>query len=435
MPRGTVSPSRLEAGALATALIAATLIGAALPGSRDAQARPTPAPIYVATAPPADQIAVLGTRAQGGATSDSATEEPAATTTETTATDPVAEPAATTADTSAEDTEEDAAGDSGDGSDPLASGSDRLDQVALVIVHGDAPARWITAPAGSAAKARADRGTTFTGLAATPAAPLATGLELIAGQPPNSATRSTCVTGDNGPVTPGTLDEGGRVVGTGCVYPAGTSSLPTAVAVDGRRWRAYAPVEAADAASALCGTGTPTGAAAAFASTSALRRLEDLATSGACESAAAPLSALAGDLAADEPPAWILIEVGACGAGPCSPDAEAARERDLDAAIDVLLAEDGLGDRSAVLVVGDGNVAGLEPAATEGVVASPDDPNAPPPVVSGALLLGPGAATAATDPLAIDAFAIARTQADWLGLDAPGQAKADGVTGLAVPAG
>lgn len=440
LPRpGGGGPTRLEAGALVVALLAATAVGAAMPGSKDARAQAS-APAAVAASNPVPAAAAVtpsasraGSEDAGSAAND-APEDPA-----TTSADPIATPALSADDTApaadaspttGDDATDDdaAAGDEGDGSDPLAGKGDHLDRVALVVVHGDAPATWATAPVGSAARARADRGTTLTGLAAIPGAPLANALGLIAGQASNPATRAGCAEAP-GPLAPGTLDDLGRVAGTGCDYPAGTPSLASAVAIDGRRWRAYAPVDQAEAAGALCGTGATAGSAAAYAATSALRRLTDLTTSGACESAAAPLSALATDLKADDAPAWVLVEVGAAGAAGAAD--VATRERDLDAALATL--RDGLGEQSAVLVVGDGTAPGLAPAPADALPASPSDPDAPAAVLSGALLLGPRVAAAATDPLPLNAYALARTQADWLGLDAPGWAKAEGVSGLAVP--
>lgn len=442
-PRPAGRPSRVEMGALAAALVAATFIGAAMPGSPDARAQPvatvsTPAAVApaLASAPPSGDAAAPPAATDepaGGAevASPSATEPLA---TPAVADTPVTQPATADEDAPGGAGDDDAApGDEGDGSDPLAGSGEHLDQVALVIVHGDAPVQWAKAPAGSAGRTRADRGTTFTGLATVPGAPLATALGLVAGQAPNPATRAGCVDAAAQPLAPGTLDDLGRAAGAGCDYPAGTPSLPTAVAVDGRRWRAYAQVGQAEAAGALCGTGAPAGASAALAATSALRRLTDLTTSGACEAAAAPLSALATDLKADEPPAWLIVEVGACGAGACDAAAAADRERALDETLATL--KDGLGERSAVLVVGDGTAPGLEPAPAGALPPAPDDPTAPAAVLSGALLLGSGVDAAATDPLPLDPYAIARTQADWLGLEAPGWARAEGVTGLAVPSG
>lgn len=437
-PRTPGTPSRLEAGALAAALVAATLVGAAMPGSRDARAaQPVATTIPAAAAPAPAQGAVAAATASGSAT-DSDPGSTDAGTTETPA-DPIATPAvAETTDTTETDTltdttdTDDAVGDEGDGSDPLAGNGEHLEQVALVIVHNDAPARWATAPAGSAARARADLGTTFTGFATLPSAPLATELGVIAGQAPNPATRAGCSV-DAGPLTPGTVDDLGRAAGTGCTYPAGTASLPGAVAVDGRRWKAYAPVPQTDASAALCGAGTPTGLAAAYAATSALRRLDDLWTSGACESAATSLTALKDDLAADEPPAWLVVELGACVATPCGADDATIRDRDLDDTLATL--RGGLAKSSAILVIGDGAVEGLEAAPADALPAAPDDPSAPAAVLTGALLLGTGVAEKATDPLPLNPYAIARTQADWLGLDAPGWARSEGVSGLAVPSG
>jgi hypothetical protein len=427
--------SRVELGALGTALIGAAFIGTTIPGAQPVGAQPQPVGAMVAAAPLAAAPA-----ARAAATTDAATDTtdaaagaaasagdgatPAAADAAT-----VATPTATQAPTTdAADAADDASGDAGDGSDPLAGagGGDTLARVALIVVHGDAPVRWATAAPGSPARTRAATGTTFTGLAVLPGAPLATGLALIAGQPSNPATRAGCASPT--PVSPGTVDAAGVTAGVGCDYPAETPSLAGAVARDGRTWKAYASAGSpAEAAAQLC---NPAGAAGR----SALAHLGDLAASGACDAAAAPLSALATDLGSDAAPAWVYVEVGACGTDGCD-DAEAkARDADLDAALAALAAHAPAdGGKAVAIVVGDGDVAGLEAAPAGAYPPSSADPGAPAAVLSGALLVGDGVERGGTDPLALDPFAIARTQATWLGLSAPGLAAAEGVTALAVP--
>ncbi len=397
-------------------------------------AQPQPVAAIAAAAPAATATAPQpssdqGTTSSGGADGGS---------TATGSTAPAAEAATTATPSTADavptdDAADDTSGDAGDGSDPLAGGGGTtLARVALIVVRGDAPARWATAAAGTPARTRAASGTTFTGLAVLPNAPLATGLALIAGQPSNPATRAGCT--EPAPMTPGTTDAAGVTAGSGCDYPAETPSIPGAVARDGRTWKAYVGAASpTEAAAKLC---QPSDAAAplrAAAQRSPLGRLGDLTSSGACAAAATPLTSLAADLASDAPPAWLYIEVGDCGTDGCDEAERSARDTELDAALKALSAQAPPEGSAAAIVVGDGDVPDLEPAPSASYPASQADPEAPAAVLSGALLIGDGVQQDATDPLALDPFAIARTQATWLGLGAPGQAAADGTTALALP--
>lgn len=438
-PSAPGEPSRLELGALGAALVGAAFIGTTIPGAQPVGAQPQPAAAIAAATPaaaPAAAAAVATSDDQPSATAADAAQTPAASSPGDTAA--TATPAATddtsTAASDAEDTD-DTSGDAGDGSDPLAGGggSTTLARVALVMVHGDAPVRWATAPPGSPARTRAASGTTFTGLATLPSAPLATGLALVAGQPSNPATRSGCSTPT--PLVPGTTDSAGVTRGTGCDYPADTPSLPGAIARDGRIWKAYVRADApTEAAARLCHPDEGPDDARLAAQRSALAHLGDLAGSGACDAAAAPLSALASDLKAESAPAWVYVEVGDCGTDGCDAAETAARDADLDDALKALAAQAPAdGGRTATIVVGDGDVADLEPAPAGSYPSNPSDPSAPPSVLSGALLIGGDVERDSTDPLALDPFAIARTQATWLGVSAPGQAAAEGVSALATP--
>ncbi|MDO9356819.1 MAG: hypothetical protein Q7T55_24185, partial [Solirubrobacteraceae bacterium] len=425
------------------ALVGATVIGVSLPHPQQVQA----SPVVVAAAPAAAlPIAAPATPAPAAEEPDpsdaasvdaSSTDDlPAATVdgaaAADTATPAAADDSAATDDAAAEDGADDTA--AADPDDPLgATKAGTLQQVALIVVHGDAPLRWRDAPAASPARVRAAKGTTFTGFGQVPDAPLVTSLGLLAGQGSNPAARAGCDVPT--PVTPGTVDAKGVVAGTGCDYPAGTPSVPTAVAIDGRRWKAYAPVGSVDAAkAALCGAGTPDPAAQGLARENALAHLSDLASSGACEAAASPLSALAKDLTADDAPAWLVVNVGLCGTDGCDEGEAAARDRDLDAAIATLTAKDGLDASSAIFVVGDGTAtSGLAAAEPGTVPAAPNDPDAPAAVATGALLIGPAVAKDKADPLSLDPLAIARAQTTWLGLTPPGAAAAETTTALAVP--
>ncbi|MEH3053686.1 MAG: hypothetical protein PGN13_06685 [Patulibacter minatonensis] len=435
-------PSRLELAALGAALVGAAFVGTTIPGSPvQAQGLP-PQPAYVAAAAAPAPAPVDDGK---DATTDAAA-DPGADLADSSQADTVppadASTSAAPADTSADDTStgdetpaDDTSGDAGDGSDPLAgggAGGDTLARVALVVVHGDAPVRWATADKASPAGKRAASGTTFTNLATLPNAPLATGLGYIAGQASNPATRAGCTAPS--PVTPGTVDSAGVTAGAGCDYPPQTPSIPGAVARDGRTWKAYVSgaATAADAAARLC---HPTdGAALPAAQRSPLGHLADLTGSGACDAAAAPISNLRSDLTADAPPAWVYAEVGECGTDGCDAAEAAARDRDLDAVLATLATTKAPDDgRSATLVVGDGDDAGLVPADAGTFTRATSDPDAPAAVLSGALLLGDDVTAGSTDPLGLDPLAITRTQASWLGLTAPGLAAADGVSALAVP--
>lgn len=428
-------PSRLELTALGAALVGAAFIGSTIPGAQPVQAQ---GPVPLAAAP----VAAAAAPAAAAASNDDAADTPAAATGDTTtptadttaaAAAPVSTAPAVPADTPAGD---DTSGDAGDGTDPLAGGGGTtLGRVALIVAHGDAPVRWTSAADGTPAKARAAKGTVFTGLAVLPASPLASGLGFVAGQPSNPATRSGCTTPS--PVTPGTTDAAGITTGTGCDYPAETPSLAGAIARDGRKWRAYVPASsAAEAAAKLCRPTDPasTEAQRAFAQRSPLGHLGDLTASGACEAAATPLSKLSEDLASDDPPAWVYVEVGECGNDGCDDAESRQRDTDLDAALASLAGAEAPNDAgAATLVVGDGDTPGLEPAPAGSFTPNAADPSAPAAVIAGAYLVGPDVTPGGTDPLALDPLAIARTQASWLGLTAPGQAAADGITALALP--
>lgn len=428
--------SRIELGALGAALVGAAFIGTTIPGAQPVGATPQPVVTVAAAAPVAAPVAASASTTTEAATdpaTNSASDAAATPADAAAAAAPASADPSTAAD-AADDTDG-TSGDAGDASDPVAGGSggDTLARVALIVVHGDAPVRWASAAAGTPARTRAATGTTFTGLAVLPGAPLATGLALIAGQPPNPATRAGCTSPT--PVAPGTTDGSGVTAGIGCDYPSETPSLPGAVARDGRTWKAYVSAgSAADAAAQLCRPSDAPGAAGAAAQRSPLGHLGDLTGSGACDAAAGPLSALAGDLDSDTAPAWVYIEVGDCGTDGCDEAEAAARDTDLDAALATLASHAPAdGGKAATLVVGDGDLAGLDPAPAGAYAANPADADAPAAVVSGALLVGDDVEQDATDPLALDPLAIARTQAAWLGVDAPGQAAADGVTALAVP--
>ncbi len=431
--------SRLELGALGAALVGAAFVGSTIPGAQPVGAQPQPVAAVAAAIPAAAAAPAAAASSPASDTAADTTSSTASSAADTTAvTDTAASTAATGADTApadSGDTADDPSGDAGDGSDPLAGGGSgtTLARVALITVHGDAPVQWATAPAGSAARKRAATGTTFTGLAALPGAPLATGLSMIAGQAANPATRAGCTAPS--PVTPGTTNDQGVTTGTGCDYPAETPSLPGAVARDGRTWKAYvAATSQADAAAKLCRPADAAEPLRAYAQRSALGHLGDLTGSGACEAAAAPLSALAADLASDAPPAWLSIDVGDCGTDGCDAAEAAARDADLDAALAALAAAAPAdGGKSATFVVSDGDVPGLAEAPAGSFPATGADADAPKAVITGALLIGDDVTKDSTDPLALDPFAIARTQATWLGLTAPGLAAAEGVTALALP--
>ncbi len=289
--------------------------------------------------------------------------------------------------------------------------------MALIVVAGDAPARWSTAAEGSAARARLKTGRLLTGVAQLPGAPLANAVAAVAGQPSTPATRAGCSTPT--PVTPATLNAAGVATGDGCDYPTEAASIPGAIARDGRTWKAF--VDAPDAAAAarkLCAA--TDGSIDPQAASSPLAHLGDLTTSGACEASATPLAELRSALKSDTAPAWLYIQIGTCAATPCS-DAEAtARDTALDSTLATLAATKAPngGSRQAI-VIGDGTATGLAAAPAGSMLAQGADGGAPSPVLSGAFLTGDAAEGGSTDPLATDLFGILRTQASWLGVEAP----------------
>jgi hypothetical protein len=132
----------------------------------------------------------------------------------------------------------------------------------------------------------------------------------------------------------------------------------------------------------------------------------------------------------------VYIEVGDCGTDGCDEAEAKARDAALDEVLATLSSTAAPDDgKSAALVVGDGDgdTTGLTPADAGTYPAAPGDPAAPAALTSGALLVGDDVKAGGTDPIAIDPFAIARTQATWLGLTAPGLGAADGESALALP--
>lgn len=432
-------PSRLELGALGAALIGAAAIGTTIPEQPVRAQGAAGTTLALAAAPPAAQAAAsTSTSAASSAASTTAASTSSAPAAAATAAAPSSAAAPATAPAAADQTPQSETtdpADSGDGTDPLAGGGSTLSRVAMIVVQGAAPVQWPTAAAGSAERTRAALGTTYTSMAVLPRAPLATTLALTAGQPSNAASRGGCTAAS--PVTPGETGTDGVTTGTGCDYPATTPSIAGAVARDGRRWRAYAPAAtSAEAAAALCRPydAASTDAQRAAAQQSPLGHLGDLADSGACEAAAGPLESLATDLAGDDPPAWIYIQISPCGTDGCDATEAAARDTAVDATLKALAAAAPAdGGRSATFVVGDGAVDGLAAAPAGGYPANSADPDAPGAVLAGALLIGDGVGKDATDAIALDPFALARTQADWLGVSPPGLAAGDGVTALARP--
>jgi hypothetical protein len=66
---------------------------------------------------------------------------------------------------------------------------------------------------------------------------LANQIALISGQGPTAETTANCPTYTD--VAPATVDVGGQVEGSGCVYPAAAQTLPGQLAAAGMKWKAY----------------------------------------------------------------------------------------------------------------------------------------------------------------------------------------------------
>jgi phosphatidylinositol-3-phosphatase len=66
---------------------------------------------------------------------------------------------------------------------------------------------------------------------------LANGIALISGQGPTPQTAANCPLYAD--ISPATLGAEGQVLGSGCVYPAHTRTLPQELAKSGRAWKAY----------------------------------------------------------------------------------------------------------------------------------------------------------------------------------------------------
>jgi len=158
---------------------------------------------------------------------------------------------------------------------------------------------------------------------------LANGLALLSGQGPTPATAANCPT--YAPMTPATPGSEGQLLGEGCVYPASTPTLLGELEVKRLTWRAYVQGQGEGVGAQACGhpalglpdTTSPSSSPATPYSTfrNPVVYLEGIASTSACASEDAGLSALAGDLAsAKRTPNLSLIIPDRChdaSLGPC----------------------------------------------------------------------------------------------------------------------
>jgi len=165
---------------------------------------------------------------------------------------------------------------------------------------------------------------------------LANGVALLSGQGPTAETAANCPA--YGDITPATPAASEQVLGSGCIYPRSTQTLPGELSARHLSWRAY--VEGIDEPGAQAGAcahptaGAPDPTSLQTASTgpyatfrNPLVYFHSILDSSACASGDVGLSALKGDLAsASRTPSFSYIVPDRCHDGnptPCTPGAPA----------------------------------------------------------------------------------------------------------------
>jgi hypothetical protein len=162
---------------------------------------------------------------------------------------------------------------------------------------------------------------------------LANGVALLSGQGPTAETATNCSTYAD--ITPASMGAEEQVLGSGCVYPAATPTLPGELLAKHLGWRAYvqgideAPTQAPACAHPVLGQPDPTTATPATYATfrNPLVYFHSLTDSGACAAGDVGLGALNSDLAdAKRAPSFSYIVPDRCHDGdptPCAPGAPA----------------------------------------------------------------------------------------------------------------
>lgn len=114
-----------------------------------------------------------------------------------------------------------------------------IEHVFMIVLgdHGFEEGFGESSPAPYLSKTLRAKGELLSNYYAVAQGHLANQVALISGQGPNPATAANCP--EYKDVTPGTPDAEGLVAGEGCVYPAGTETLPGQLAEAGRTWKAY----------------------------------------------------------------------------------------------------------------------------------------------------------------------------------------------------
>jgi hypothetical protein len=171
---------------------------------------------------------------------------------------------------------------------------------------------------------------------------LANEVALISGQGPTADLQEECPLYSE--ITPGTLGEEAQVIGSGCVYPRGVSSLPTQLESAGKTWKAYIQGigEGSSAVTPNCahpalgqtdGDQTPTAARPYVTWRNPFVYFQSLTASPSCVGDDVGLGHLKGDLrSASTTPAFSYIAPDPCDDGaevPCatgSPDGLAPAE-------------------------------------------------------------------------------------------------------------
>jgi len=281
---------------------------------------------------------------------------------------------------------------------------------------------------------------------------LANGIALLSGQGATTETAANCPT--YGDLAPSRVGADQQVLGSGCVYPPATRTLPGQLTAKHLSWRGYVQgMDEAPAQSPACGhpslgatdpTATQTPAESTYATfRNPFVYFHSVIDSPACASHDVGLNKLSADLAsAKRTPAFSYIVPDRCNDGsatPCGPGAAAGvatADGFLRKVVPEIMGSKAYKQDGLLVITVDEAPSSGELGDSSSCCGEPRFPNLPAPgtVVRGhgggavgALLLSPYVKGATTSQEAFNHFSLLRTIEDLFGLGHLGYAGASGV--------
>jgi phosphatidylinositol-3-phosphatase len=338
-------------------------------------------------------------------------------------------------------------GESGEGSSS-AGPATKLPPIkhVFVIVLSDEPYASVFGPISPAhylSGTLEHRGTLLVRYDAVAHEELANGIALISGQGPTAETAANCPTYAD--VAPASSGADGQLLGSGCVYPASTETLPGQLTANHFTWRAY--VQGTDESGTTAGAcshpaaGAADPSAAQTASTGPYATFRNpfvyfhsIADSPKCASDDVGLSQLSGDLASSSRTANLTYIVpDRCHDGnptPCTPGAPAGlvqADAFLKQVVPKIMASKAYKQNGLLAITVDEAPSSGEFADSSSCCGQPSFPNVPPTGAAvglsprgggtvGALLLSPYLKGATTNQEPYNHFSLLRTIEDLFGL-------------------